>query len=80
MGKHESGRVAELRSIADPVDRAAACQTFITNGRDTLKAVEVLRDESIRAARSGGSLTVDALAKAVKVRRNVIIDALRRRT
>jgi DNA-binding transcriptional regulator YiaG len=71
--------VAELRAIADPVQRAAACQTFITNGRETLRAVERLRDESIRTARVDTELTVDALAAAVGVKRNVVVEALRRR-
>lgn len=78
MRNTESPRVTELRAIADPVQRATACQTFIVNGRATLKAVEALRDESIRAAREATTLTVDALAGRVDVRRNVVVEALRR--
>lgn len=73
----ESPRIVELRAIADPLQRAAACQTFIVNGRATLKAAEALRNESIRAAREATPLTVDAIAGAVKVRRNVVVWALR---
>ena len=78
MRKPENPRVAELRRIGDPVERAAACQTFIANGRDTLLAVEALRNESIRTARAEKEMTVDALAKAIGVRRNIIVEALRR--
>lgn len=75
----ESPRVAELRALPDPVDRAAACQAFLVNGRSTLAAVEVLRNESIRAARETTVLTVDQLAARVKVKRNIIVEALRRK-
>lgn len=78
MRSTESPRIAELRAIGDPLARAAACQTFIVNGRATLKAAEALRNESIRTARDATTLTVDAIAAAVKVRRNVVVEALRR--
>lgn len=74
----ENPRIAELRAIADPLERAAAAQTFIVNGRATLKAAESLRNESIRAARGATRLTVDQLAAKVQVRRNIIVEALRR--
>lgn len=74
----ENPRVAELRSITDPAERAKACQTFIVNGRDTLRAVEQLRDDSIREARAQTPRpTIDELAKAAGVRRNVVVTALR---
>lgn len=72
-----SARVAELQAIADPLDRAAACQQFIVNGRETLKAVEALRDDSIRTARETHRLTIDKMATRIKVRRNIIVEALR---
>lgn len=78
MGSTENPRITELRAIADPVERAAACQTFIVNGRATLKAAEAVRNDSLRAAREATTLTVDAIAAAVKVRRNVVVEALRR--
>lgn len=80
MRSTESPRVAELRAIRDPLERAAACQAFVVNGRATLKAVETLRNESIRAAREASALTVDGIAAAVKVRRNVVVEALRRKS
>lgn len=78
MAHTENPRITELRAITDPVVRAAACQTFIVNGRATLRAAEALRNESIRAAREASSLTVDGIATAVQVRRNVVVEALRR--
>jgi DNA-binding transcriptional regulator YiaG len=78
MRSTDNPRIAELRAIGDPVQRAAACQTFIVNGRATLKAAESLRDESIRAARKSTTSTVDALASAINVKRNVVVQALRR--
>jgi DNA-binding transcriptional regulator YiaG len=79
MRSTENPRVVELRGIADPVDRAAACQTFIVNGRATLEAMRALRDESIRSAREATTLTVDALAARIGARRNVVVEALRQR-
>lgn len=76
----ESPKVAELRAIPDPVARAAACQAFLVNGRATLAAVEALRNESIRTAREDTDLTVDQLAAKVQVKRNIIVEALRRRS
>lgn len=74
----ENPRVAELRAIPDPAGRAKACQLFIVNGRETLRAVEQLRDDSIRAARQGVPRpTVDELTRAVTCRRNVVVNALR---
>lgn len=73
----ENPRVAELRAITDPADRAAACQRFIENGRETLRAVEALRDESIRAARV--DITIDRLAARLKVNRSIVVQALRQR-
>jgi len=76
----ESLPVTALRAIQDPVERAAACQVFLTNGRATLSAVEQLRNDSIREAREATVLTVDGLAERIRVKRNVIVEALRRRT
>jgi hypothetical protein len=73
----ENANVAALRRIADPVARAAACQVFIANGRETIRAAEQLRNDAIRDARQHGASTVDSLAAAIKVRRNVVVDALR---
>jgi DNA-binding transcriptional regulator YiaG len=79
MRSTENPRVVELRAIPDPVDRAAACQTFILNGRATLEAVQALRDESIRSARESSPMTVDALAARIGAKRNVVVEALRQR-
>ena len=78
MRSTENPRITELKAIGDPVERARACQTFIVNGRATLRAVEAVRNEAIRAAREATTLTVDAIATAVEVRRNVVVEALRR--
>jgi hypothetical protein len=80
MSTTENVQVKALRGVADPVERAAACQRFIANGRATLKAIQQLRDEAIQSARQAnhpGAKTVDGLASAVGVRRNVVVDALR---
>jgi hypothetical protein len=75
----ENPRITALRGITDPVERAAAAQRFILNGRTTLRAAERVRDEAIRAARTPGSHTIDQLAGKIGARRNIIVDALRRK-
>lgn len=71
--------IARLNAVSDPAARARACQEFLTNGRATLRQAQQLRDAAIRAARAPSGPTVDALAAAVGVRRNVVVDALRAR-
>ncbi|MFJ8690306.1 hypothetical protein [Micromonospora wenchangensis] len=81
MPTSENTPLAALRRVADPVERAAACQAFIVNGRATLALVQQERDDAIRAARAAGhpeARTIDGLAARVKARRNVIVDALRK--
>lgn len=78
-GMPNNPRILELQAIADPVERAAACQAVIVRGRETLTAAEALRTEAIRLSRENTSLTVDALAAAVGVKRNVVVEALRKR-
>lgn len=80
MPTRENATIAALKRVADPVERAAACQQFITNGRETIRQVQRLRDDAIRVARTQGhqdARTVDRLATRLKVRRNVVVDALR---
>lgn len=80
MPTRENPRIAALRRVADPVDRAAACQEFIQNGRETIRAAQALRDEAIREARGSGhpdGQTIDGLAARIKAKRNVVVDALR---
>lgn len=80
MTSRENANVTRLKRIADPVERAAAAQEFLANGRATLQAVQQLRDDAIREARKDAhpdAATVDRLAARVKVRRNVVVDALR---
>jgi hypothetical protein len=74
----ESPRIAALRKIADPAERAKECQTFIVYGRETVKAAERLRDDAIREARAKPERpTVDGLTKVIGVKRNVVVNALR---
>lgn len=73
----ENGPVTRLRGIADPLERAAAAQTFIVNGRQTLRAAERVRDDAIRQAREISNGTIDDLAGQIGARRNVVVDALR---
>ena len=71
-------RVAELEAITDPTARARACQDFLTNGRDTLRVIERIRDESIREARKADPRpTIDAIAAATGASRAVVVNALR---
>ena len=70
-------RVAEFEAITDPIERARACQEFLTNGRETIRLVERLRDDSIRTARSSGGRTIDQLAEAIGANRAVVVNALR---
>lgn len=80
MPARENATIVALRRVADPVERAAACQQFIQNGRETIKAAQQLRDEAIRDARTSGhtdARTVDGLAARIKAKRNVVVDALR---
>ncbi|QKW15357.1 hypothetical protein [Verrucosispora sp. NA02020] len=81
MPTSENATLTALRKVADPVERAAACQQFITNGRATIRAVQELRDVSIRDARKTAhpdASTIDGFAARIRAKRNVIVDALRR--
>lgn len=70
--------VAKLEAIEDPVERAAAAQTFLTNGKDTIRQVERLRTQAIRQARTQPqALTIDQLAARMKAGRHIVVDALR---
>jgi hypothetical protein len=70
--------VAALEAITDPVERAAACQTFLVNGRATIGLVEKLRTTAIREARSQAqALTIDELADRMRAKRHIVVDALR---
>lgn len=75
--KAEKPILRSLHEIRDPIERATACQAFIVNGRDTIRSAERLRDEAIVAARKAGAGTIDHIASQVKVKRNVVVDALR---
>lgn len=70
-------RVAEFEAVKDPVERAAACQQFLANARETIRLIERLRDDSIREARKSGRGTIDEVAQSVGVKRNVVVNALR---
>lgn len=74
----EDERIKALRRIADPVDRARAAQHLIAAGRGVIRAAEHVRDAAIREARAPGNGTIDELAASIEVRRNVVVDALRR--
>lgn len=76
----ENPKIMTLGRIADPIERAAATQIFIERGRQTLRAAERLRDAAIREARSNGDprVTIDQLAQRICVKRNIVVDALRR--
>ncbi|MFI2663252.1 hypothetical protein [Micromonospora carbonacea] len=83
MPTRENAMIAALERVADPVERAAACQQFITNGRATIKLAQQVRDEAIRTARTNlhpEAKTVDKLAERIKAKRNVVVDALRIRS
>jgi hypothetical protein len=69
--------VAKLEAIEDPVERAAAAQTFLTNGRDTIRLVEALRDQAIREVQRKGGITIDQLADRMKCGRHIVVDARR---
>lgn len=74
----ENPKIAALIAIADPVERAAAAQRFIMNGRVTIRSAERVRDDAIREARQPGQrTTIDQLADQIGARRNVVVDALR---
>lgn len=74
----ENPTVARIAAIEDPIERAAAAQTFLTNGRETIRQVEALRDEAIRQARHRGGITIDELAGRLRTRRNIVVDACRK--
>lgn len=70
--------VAKLEAIADPVERAKACQTFLSNGKATIRQVEQLRTQAIRQARKQPqALTIDQLAARMDAGRHIVVDALR---
>lgn len=69
--------VGRLRALGDPLEQAAQCQEFVTNGQRTLEAVRALRDDAIRRAHTGKLGTIDEIAAQIKARRNVVVDALR---
>lgn len=77
LSSSEDERITALRGIADPVERARAAQHFINSGRNILREAERVRDAAIREARRPGNGTIDQLADSIKVRRNVVVDALR---
>lgn len=77
MRSTESPKIVELQAVTDPVARAAAAQELILYARATAKAAEMIRDEAIRAARGSTTITIDGLADRVRVKRNVIVQALR---
>ncbi|MEV2239500.1 hypothetical protein [Micromonospora sp. NPDC049891] len=82
MPTSENATLTALRKVADPVQRAAACHEFVTNGRETLRLVMLERDNAIRDARQGRhpeARTIDGLAARIRAKRNVIVDALRKR-
>jgi hypothetical protein len=79
----ENATITALLGVADPVERAAASQTFITNGRATIRQAQQVRDEAIREARvvqHPEARTIDGLAARIRAKRNVIVDALRKRS
>lgn len=78
MPPHENPTVAKLEAIEDPIARAAAAQTFITNGRATLRLVEGVRNQAIRQARTvNRTVTIDQLASRMGAGRHIVVDALR---
>jgi hypothetical protein len=79
MPPHEKNpTVARIEAIEDPVERAVAAQTFITNGRATLRQVEAVRTRAIRQVRATDrGITIDELAARMKAGRHIVVDALR---
>lgn len=67
-----------IAAIEDPLQRAAAAQEFLTNGRRTLRLVQQIRDDGIREARRRmPGVTIYEIARAIPCRPNVVVDALR---
>lgn len=80
MSQTPNKTVANLEAIADPVERAAAAQTFLANGRETIRLVEALRDRAIREVQKRGGITIDQLADRMKCGRHIVVDARRGQT
>jgi hypothetical protein len=77
MPQPSNPTIAKLAAIKDPVERAAAAQTYLTDGRETIRMVEALRKQAIRDAYSTGGITIDELADRLPAGRHVVVDALR---
>lgn len=75
----ENPNVARIRGISDPLSRAQQAHEFLINGRRTLEAMQHVRDDAIRGAHGAGRGTIDQIAGAIGAKRNVVVDALRRR-
>lgn len=72
-----SSKAVEIALIPDPITRARACTTFITNGRRTLDEVAAIRIDTLRELRAARySRSQIALKTGTSI--NVVIDALRR--
>ena len=77
MALDDNPKLREIRAIKDPVERAREAQAFIDRGRRAIDDAQGIRNDAIREARGTTRLTVDAIAEAIKARRNVVVDALR---
>lgn len=71
--------LARIRAIKDPTDRARAAQEVIADVTAVIARATTHRDDMIRTARRQGAsrTTIKALADAVGVKPNVVVDALR---
>ncbi len=78
MVSSENPKITALRGVPDPRARARQAQAFITQGETTLREARQVRDDAIRAAHTDGD-TIDTIAAQVGVRRNIVVDACRRR-
>lgn len=74
----QPGPAERIAAITDPLQRAAAAQEFLVNGRRTLRTVQTIRDDAIREAREAmPGTTIYEIARAIPCRPNVVVDALR---
>lgn len=76
MVSSEDPQIQEMLGLTDPLARARRCEEYLGRWRAMLAEAQRLRDASIREARSPGS-TIDGIAAAVGVKRNIVVNALR---
>ncbi len=81
MATSENSKIREIYGLRDPLARAREFQAFIDQGRAAIVEAQEGRDEAIREVRGklGNAKTIDEIAAAIGAKRNIVVDAIRKR-